>query len=55
MKDLESDGLITRKVYAEIPPRGEYSFTTLGKSLNPLIGNLVARAIDNYVIFHKKC
>ena len=55
LKNLESDGLITRKVYAEIPPRVEYSLTPLGESLIPLIGNLISWAIDNYEKFHKKC
>ncbi|MDE5585441.1 MAG: helix-turn-helix transcriptional regulator [Muribaculaceae bacterium] len=55
LKSLESDGLVTRKVYAEIPPRVEYSLTPLGESLIPLIGNLVSWAIDNYENFPDKC
>ena len=48
LKSLESDGLITRKVYAEIPPRVEYSLSDLGKSLIPLIANLVTWAMENF-------
>lgn len=48
LKNLESDGLITRSVYAEIPPRVEYSLTYLGNSLIPHINNLISWAVDNF-------
>ena len=37
LKQLEADGLIHRKVYAEVPPRVEYSVTPLGQSLQPVV------------------
>ena len=37
LRSLEQDGLVHRKVYAEIPPRVEYRLTPLGKTLEPVI------------------
>lgn len=51
LKSLENDKLIKRKVYAEIPPRVEYSLTPTGKSLMPILGNLISWALDNFDCF----
>ncbi|MFB3764312.1 MAG: winged helix-turn-helix transcriptional regulator [Methanotrichaceae archaeon] len=40
LRQLEEDGLITRKVYTQVPPKVEYSLTELGKSLLPILDQL---------------
>ncbi len=47
LKMLEGDGLIHREVFPEVPPRVEYSLTEKGKSLLPLIDNLLSWASEN--------
>ena len=42
LREMESDGILDRKIYAEIPPRVEYSITELGQSLMPIIANMKA-------------
>ncbi|RAV98487.1 winged helix-turn-helix transcriptional regulator [Pseudochryseolinea flava] len=40
LRELENDGIIERKIYAEIPPRVEYFLTAKGNSLTPVIERL---------------
>ena len=37
LRELEEDGIISRKIYAEIPPRVEYALTEFGLTLSPVI------------------
>lgn len=36
LRALENDGLVVREVFAEVPPRVEYSLSSIGKSLQPI-------------------
>lgn len=47
LRTLESDGLVIRTVYAEVPPRVEYTLTPRAISLIPIIDSLVEWATEN--------
>ena len=47
LRELERDGIVHRKVYAEVPPKVEYSLTDLGRSLEPLLLAMLAWG-ENY-------
>ena len=38
LRSMEEDGIITRTVYPEVPPRVEYALSELGESMRPIIG-----------------
>lgn len=37
LREMEEDGLITRKVYAQVPPKVEYSLSDLGRTMEPIL------------------
>ena len=46
LRDMEKKGLLTRKVYAEVPPRVEYTLTETGYSLKPILDSMWAWGLD---------
>ena len=46
LRDMEEKGLLTRKVYAEVPPRVEYTLTETGYSLKPILDAMWAWGAD---------
>lgn len=49
LRSMESDGIVTRTVYPEVPPRVEYALSELGKSMLPIIN-----AMEEWGIAYKK-
>ncbi|WP_408098012.1 winged helix-turn-helix transcriptional regulator [Peredibacter sp. HCB2-198] len=48
LRNLERDGLLTREVFAEVPPRVEYQLTALGKNLMIPVGELMGWIGSNW-------
>ena len=46
LRDMEEKGLLTRKIYAEVPPRVEYTLTETGYSLKPILDSMWAWGLD---------
>ena len=40
LRSMEKDGLVTRTVYAEVPPRVEYALSDLGESMRPILDTM---------------
>ncbi len=47
LRDMEADGLVSRTVYPEVPPRVEYTLTDLGMSLKPVLDSMLTWG-ENY-------
>lgn len=50
LKELESDGILTRTAYPEVPPRVEYSLSAKGESLKQIIDLLSIWSLENVVV-----
>ncbi len=48
LREMEKSGLLTRKIYAEVPPRVEYTLTNIGYSLKPILDSLAIWGVDYY-------
>jgi DNA-binding HxlR family transcriptional regulator len=46
LRAMESDGIVTRTVYPEVPPRVEYCLSALGETMRPIIKSMEAWGID---------
>ena len=46
LRAMEQDGLLSRKVYPEVPPRVEYTLTDTGYSLKPILDSMVAWGME---------
>ena len=46
LRSLEADGLITRTVYAEVPPRVEYALSETGETLRPVLKSMEDWGLD---------
>ncbi len=46
LRSMEESGLLTRKVYAEVPPKVEYTLTETGYSLKPVLDSMVKWGTD---------
>lgn len=49
LRELESDDLISRKVYPQVPPKVEYALTELGKSIMPILKMMCTWGEDYYI------
>lgn len=54
LKELVEDGLVSKTIYPELPPRSEYAITPLGMTLIPIIDAMIAWGEKNTELFEKK-
>ncbi len=54
LKELVEDGLVSKIIYPELPPRSEYSITSLGQTLIPIIDAMIVWGNTNKALFEKK-
>ena len=47
LREMESDGIVIRTVYPEVPPRVEYSLSELGETMRPVLDSMQAWG-ENY-------
>ena len=52
LRSMEADGIIVRTVYAEVPPRVEYSLSELGETMRPILDAMEKWGNDYKAAFH---
>lgn len=54
LKEMVDDGLVTKTIYPELPPRSEYRITELGATLLPIIDSMLAWGKEHMSLFERK-
>ena len=54
LRSMEEDGIITRTVYPEVPPRVEYALSELGESMRPIIKAMEEFGLDYKAVADKR-
>lgn len=54
LKEMVNDGLVTKTIFPELPPRSEYRITKLGESLLPIIDSMIQWGDEHFEIFERK-
>ena len=54
LKEMVTDGLVEKTIFAELPPRSEYKITELGLSLLPIIDSMLTWGQQHMDLFEKK-
>lgn len=54
LKEMVEDGLVSKTIYPELPPRSEYCITDLGKTLLPIIDSMLRWGEEHFEIFERK-
>lgn len=47
LRELERDGLVTRKMYPEVPPKVEYSLSPFGQTLRPILDQIAQWGVEH--------
>ncbi len=54
LRELEADGVVARRVYAQVPPKVEYSMTQMGLELEPILRELQQWGVSHFDIIIRK-
>lgn len=54
LKEMVEDGLVSKTIYPELPPRSEYAITPLGTTLIPIIDSMIEWGNRNTELFERK-